>query len=307
MDPTVAIEVKNLMKKYKKIVAVDDISFTIRQGDFFGLLGQNGAGKSTAIGILCGLVNKTSGSVKIFGHDVEKKYREARAKIGLVPQEFNMDKFEEVRRVLLFNAGYFGLPKHQREARVDKLLKDLGLWDKRVTRVLQLSGGMKRKLMIARALLHEPEILILDEPTAGVDVESRHSMWRFLQDLNEKGTTILLTTHYIEEAERLCGRLGIVHDGKIIAMDDKDRLLRQFGSEIIVVTLTKQIKQIDSARFGYPVEVQDNFKLIVRVPKESFNYEDFLRKINDLPVERIETRKATLEDIFVKLTKKRGL
>ena len=243
MDPTIAIEVKNLSKRYKKVVALDNVSFSIRQGEFFGLLGKNGAGKSTAIGILCGLVNRSSGTAKIFGNDVEKDYQAARAKIGLVPQEFNMDKFEEVRKVLLFNAGYFGLSKHIREKKVDSLLKDLGLWDKRVTRVLQLSGGMKRKLMIARALLHEPEILILDEPTAGVDVESRHSMWKFLQRLNENGTTILLTTHYIEEAEKLCDTISIIDNGRLVISEKKKKIMNNYKQkklEEIFIKLTKK-------------------------------------------------------------------
>ena len=296
-----AIHIKNLVKKYGKLSAVSGISLDIMPGEFFALLGPNGAGKSSTIGSLCGLVNKTSGDVRVFGSDVESDYKLARSRIGLVPQELNMDKFEKVRQVLLFNAGYFGLSGTARIARVDSLLHELGLWSKRDAKVMQLSGGMKRKLMIARALLHNPDILILDEPTAGVDVESRRSIWEYVRKLNLAGKTIFLTTHYIEEAQQLCSRIAIINNGKIIALDSKDKIMKDFGSQEIVVTLSSAIKKLSSEQFGYPVEARGK-ELIVRVPKGDFDYKKFLKRIIDLPVEKIEMRQTRLEDIFVKLT-----
>lgn len=238
-----AITLKNLVKQYSSTRAVDNISLTINEGEFFALLGPNGAGKTTTIGILTGLVDKTSGEVKLFDKDVEKDYVEARRFIGLVPQEFNFDIFEKVYNILDFNSGYFGISKQERGRRIEKILKNLDLWDKRAAMVRTLSGGMKRKLMIARALVHEPKILILDEPTAGVDVETRRVMWSYLQQLNRSGTTILLTTHYLEEAEFLCERVAIMNHGKIIKLDQKENLLKSHGQnaklEEVFIHLTK--------------------------------------------------------------------
>ena len=222
-----AIQITDLIKEYTDIRAIDNITLEIKKGEFFGLLGQNGAGKTTIIGILTGLINRTSGEVKLFGKDVEREYVEARRLIGLVPQEFNFDIFEKVYNILDFNAGYFGIEKSERQRRIEKILRGLDLWDKKDSQARHLSGGMKRKLMIARALLHQPKILILDEPTAGVDVETRKSMWKHLHQLNKEGTTILLTTHYLEEAEALCERIAILKKGKIIKIDTKENLLKQ--------------------------------------------------------------------------------
>jgi len=226
-----AVTIKDLVKTYRDTEALKSVSLKIKEGEFFGLLGPNGAGKTTLIQILTGLCNKTSGNVELFDKDVVEDYQEARALIGLVPQEFNFDIFEKVYRILYFNAGYFCIPKKEREQRIKKVLTDLGLWEKRNSQARELSGGMKRKLMIARALMHQPKILILDEPTAGVDVETRKSMWKYLQKLNKEGTTILLTTHYLEEAEELCERIAIINRGKIIKLDSKQNLLKLQGKD----------------------------------------------------------------------------
>lgn len=237
-----AITIKDLVKTYPTTEALKGVSLTIKKGEFFALLGPNGAGKTTLIQILTGLCNKTSGEVSLFNKDVYKDYQEARALIGLVPQDFNFDIFEKVYNILYYNAGYFWIPAKDRKPRIEKILKDLGLWDKRDALAMQLSGGMKRKLMIARALIHNPKILILDEPTAGVDVETRKTMWTYLKKLNEAGTTILLTTHYLEEAESLCNRIAIINKGKIIKVETKEDLLQEHGNkklEDIFLQLTK--------------------------------------------------------------------
>ncbi|HIJ10723.1 TPA: ABC transporter ATP-binding protein [Candidatus Woesearchaeota archaeon] len=226
-----AISITNLTKTYPNTEALKGISLDIKPGEFFGLLGPNGAGKSTTIGILTGLVNKTKGKVTLFGKDVEMEYRDARALIGLVPQEFNFDIFEKVYKLLYFNAGYFEIPKDERHDRIKELLTALGLWEKRDVRMRTLSGGMKRKVMIARALLHKPKILILDEPTAGVDVETRKVMWKYLKKLNKEGTTILLTTHYLEEAEALCERIAIINHGEIVTLDTKVNLKKKHNDK----------------------------------------------------------------------------
>ena len=237
-----AISIKDLVKSYPNTEALKGVSLTIKKGEFFALLGPNGAGKTTLIQILTGLCNKTSGEVTLFNKDVYQDYVEARQLIGLVPQEFNFDIFEKVCNVLYYNAGYFWIAAKERKPRIEKILKDLNLWEKKDAMAMQLSGGMKRKLMIARALVHQPKILILDEPTAGVDVETRQTMWTYLKKLNQDGTTILLTTHYLEEAEKLCDRIAIINKGKIIKVDTKDNLLKEHGNkklEEIFLQLTK--------------------------------------------------------------------
>ena len=238
-----AISIKNLHKQYNTLTALNKINLEIKKGEFFGLLGPNGAGKTTTINILTGLTNKSSGNASLFGKDVVEDYKEARALIGLVPQEFNFSVFPTVYNILDFNGGYFGIPKKERHNRIMELLKELGLSDKKNTVMRTLSGGMKRKVMIARALMHKPRILILDEPTAGVDVETRKSLWKYFQKLNKQGTTILLTTHYIEEAEELCERIAIIHKSNIIKVEDKKDLLKSFNNvklEEIFLQLTKE-------------------------------------------------------------------
>ena len=237
-----AITIKDLVKTYSNTEALKGVSLNIQKGEFFALLGPNGAGKTTMIQVMTGLCNKTSGEVKLFNKDVYDDYVEARQLIGLVPQDFNFDIFEKVYNILYHNAGYFWIPAKERKVRIEKILKDLTLWDKRDAMAMQLSGGMKRKLMIARALIHNPKILILDEPTAGVDIETRKSMWEYFKKLNKDGTTILLTTHYLEEAEALCERIAIINKGKIIKVDTKEALLKEHGNkklEEIFLHLTK--------------------------------------------------------------------
>ena len=240
-----AITIKDLVKTYPNTEALKGVSLEIKKGEFFALLGPNGAGKTTMIQIMTGLCNKTSGEVKLFDKDVYTDYQEARALIGLVPQDFNFDIFEKVYNILYYNAGYFWIPAKERPAKIQKILTDLGLWEKRNAAARELSGGMKRKLMIARALIHNPKILILDEPTAGVDIETRKAMWEYLKKLNKEGTTILLTTHYLEEAEALCERIAIINKGKIIKLDTKENLIKTHGNkklEEIFLQLTKNDK-----------------------------------------------------------------
>jgi ABC-2 type transport system ATP-binding protein len=228
-----AITLKNLTKSYLTgVEALHDITRSVKAGEFFALLGPNGAGKTTTINILSGLANKTSGEVQLFGKDVFTDYTAARSYLGLVPQEFNLDIWETVYRTLYYNAGYFCLPRSPRAEKIEKILHTLDLWEKRHSRIRELSGGMKRKVMIARALIHEPKILILDESTAGVDVETRKLMWNYFKELNQQGVTILLTTHYIEEAEELCQRIAIINKGKIIALDKKENMLELHKAKV---------------------------------------------------------------------------
>uniref|UniRef100_UPI0040422DA8 ABC transporter ATP-binding protein n=1 Tax=Enterococcus faecalis TaxID=1351 RepID=UPI0040422DA8 len=214
---TNALEIKNLKKRYATgVEALKGIDLVVEEGDFYALLGPNGAGKSTTIGIITSLVNKTSGNVSVFGYDLDKQLVMAKQQIGLVPQEFNFNPFETVQQIVVNQAGYYGVPWKEAMIRSEKYLKQSDLWEKRNVRARMLSGGMKRRLMIARALMHEPKLLILDEPTAGVDIELRREMWTFLRELNENGTTIILTTHYLEEAEMLCRNIGIIQSGELI-------------------------------------------------------------------------------------------
>ncbi|MDF1587560.1 MAG: ABC transporter ATP-binding protein [Gammaproteobacteria bacterium] len=233
-----ALSIRNLTKTYRNgLTALKGIDLDVNQGDFFALLGPNGAGKSTTIGVISSLVTKSSGSVTIFGTDLEKDPERAKSFIGLVPQEFNFNGFEQVKHILIAQAGYYGVPAKLAEPRADELLHQLGLWDKRNTPARALSGGMKRRLMIARALVHNPQLLILDEPTAGVDIELRRSMWAFLTKINQQGTTIILTTHYLEEAENLCRNIAIIDHGNIIENTDMKSLLNKLHKETFIFYL----------------------------------------------------------------------
>ena len=233
---TIAISIKNLKKTYSNgFEALKGISMEVEEGDFFALLGPNGAGKSTTIGVLSTLVKRTSGSVEVFGKNVDTHVYETKYDLGLVPQEFNFNQFEKVQDVVITQAGYYGLPKKLATARAEKYLRKLGLWEKRNDPSRSLSGGMKRRLMIARALAHEPRLLILDEPTAGVDIELRRSMWEFLTEINASGTTIILTTHYLEEAEHLCRNIAIIDDGAIIENTSMRNLLSDLDSETFIL------------------------------------------------------------------------
>ena len=247
----VAISIKNLTKTYANgFEALKGVSLRINQGDFFALLGPNGAGKSTTIGILSTLVKRSSGAVEIFGRNVDTHVYETKYDLGLVPQEFNFNQFEKVQDVVITQAGYYGLPKKTALERSEKYLRKLGLWDKRNERSRSLSGGMKRRLMIARALAHEPRLLILDEPTAGVDIELRRSMWEFLKEINSNGTTIVLTTHYLEEAEQLCKKIAIIDEGKIIENTSMKDLLTKLDSETFILDLVQGIDSIPDSKFS---------------------------------------------------------
>ena len=297
-----AITIQDLRKEYNGTSALQGISFSIKQGEFFALLGPNGAGKTTTINILTGLTNKTSGQALLFDKDVVKDYQEARALIGLVPQEFNFDQFEKVYNVLYFNAGYFGIPRKERSPRIQKILQELQLWDKKDAKARELSGGMKRKLMIARALIHQPQILILDEPTAGVDVETRKMMWSYLKKLNQQGITILLTTHYIEEAEELCQRIAIINKGKIVVLDEKKNLLKVLESERINVYLGTKLTKIPHLLEKYHPALENNLlSFFVAANSWSTILAD-LQKAN-VDIERLETQRNKLEDIFIHFTK----
>lgn len=301
-----AITIGNLTKEYTGgTTALRSLSFSIKPGEFFALLGPNGAGKTTTINIITGLANKSSGEVQVLGKDVFTEYKEARSCIGLVPQEFNMDHFERVQNVLFFNAGYFGVRRKERAAKVEKLLHDLGLWEKRTAKIRELSSGMKRKVMIARALIHQPKILILDEPTAGVDVETRRFLWDYFQRLNRQGTTILLTTHYIEEAEELCERIAIINNGEIVALDKTENLLTLLERETVTLYLKEKVKKVPLLLKKYKAKLGDNIITLEINPKKA-DYDDLIATLHKLklPLQKIETNRATLEDVFLHLTKK---
>jgi len=239
-----ALSINNLSKTYGNgFKALEQISLDVEQGDFFSLLGPNGAGKSTTIGVVTSLITKTSGTVNVFDTDLDENAELAKSYIGLVPQEFNFNGFEQVKHILITQAGYYGMPASDAEPRADELLKQLGLWEKRHTPSRALSGGMKRRLMIARALVHKPKLLILDEPTAGVDIELRRSMWTFLRRINKEGTTIILTTHYLEEAENLCRNIAIIDKGEIVENTDMKSLLNRLDKETFVLDLKYPLLQ----------------------------------------------------------------
>ncbi len=247
-----ALEITGLRKTYRGgFEALKGIDLEVEEGDFYALLGPNGAGKSTTIGIISSLVNKTSGQVKVFGYDLDTQLTDLKRQIGLVPQEFNFNQFETVQQIVVNQAGYYGVPRSLAKERSEKYLKQLGLWDKRNEPARSLSGGMKRRLMIARALLHEPKLLILDEPTAGVDIELRRSMWDYLTKINQQGITIILTTHYLEEAETLCRNIGIIDSGRIIENTSMKRLLAQLSRETFVLDLEPGHNGADIENFNH--------------------------------------------------------
>lgn len=240
-----ALRISNLQKTYKNgPQALCGIDLEVEEGDFFALLGPNGAGKSTAIGIISSLVNKSTGTVEIFGHDLDQNPERAKACIGLVPQEFNFNMFEPVVEIVVNQGGYYGIPREEAYKRAERCLRQLDLWNKRHTEARSLSGGMKRRLMIARALVHQPRLLILDEPTAGVDIEIRHTMWEFLKRINEDGTTIILTTHYLEEAESLCRNIAIINHGRIAETAAMDEMLRRLHQETYVLDTAEPLTQL---------------------------------------------------------------
>lgn len=297
-----AIEIENLKKNYGELTAVKGVDLTVENGEFFALLGPNGAGKSTIINILCSLVNKTSGVVKINGYDIDTNPSEAKAFLGVVPQEFNFSIFETPKQILVYQAGYYGLPRKLACERADKYLKMLDLWHKKDVQSRRLSGGMKRRLMIARALMHEPKVLILDEPTAGVDVEIRHSMWELLRKLNSEGITIILTTHYLEEAENLCKKVAIIKEGEIIEYAPMRSILKKLDSSVFVVELENSIKS-DFALKDLDLKVIDSHTIEISVPK-SYSLNDVFKVLdeNGLTIADISNKSNKLEQLFLKLT-----
>ncbi|MEG9498313.1 ABC transporter ATP-binding protein [Mannheimia indoligenes] len=264
-----ALELIDLVKNYPTgVKAVKGINLVVEQGDFYALLGHNGAGKSTTIGIISSLVNKTSGSVKVFGYDLDTQKVELKHQIGLVPQEFNFNQFEKVIDVLVQQAGFYGIPRKEALIRAEKWLKQLDLWEKRTHLTRELSGGMKRRVMIARALMHNPKLLILDEPTAGVDIELRRSLWDFLRDLNSQDTTIILTTHYLEEAEMLCRHIGIIQNGELIENTSMKTLLAKLESEVFVLDLQNSVQNQPLVIQDYPHKWIDENTLEVNVKRQ---------------------------------------
>tara|TARA_B100001094_G_scaffold185069_1_gene179315 strand:- start:635 stop:1537 length:903 start_codon:yes stop_codon:yes gene_type:complete len=298
-----AIEILSLKKTYDSgDEAVKGIDLNIKKGSFFGLLGPNGAGKTTTIGILTGLVNKTSGSAKILGHDIIDDFKSARKSIGLSPQEINLDVFFSIRQILLFQAGYYGVTQKLAEDRVDTILKKLDLYHKRNETSRHLSGGMKRRIQIAKALVHDPPILILDEPTAGVDIELRHMLWDYLKELNNEGKTILLTTHYIEEAEKLCDEIAIINNGEIIKQGQTKSIIKEVSLNTIEVEVDSTNGLNPSNDFDF--SIHEN---IVKIQTKEVNKEigKIIKKIEETTtINNINIINSSLEDAFLKLTNK---
>ena len=302
---TPAIDIKGLTKSYGELKALNGVNISIKKGEFFGLLGPNGAGKTTTINILTGLVFKESGSTKVFGKDTIKDFRYTRSKIGIAAQEFSVDWFFPIEKLLFFQAGYYGIKPKDAKPLVDSLLNRLGLSSKRNSRLRQLSGGMKRRFQIAKALVHDPEILILDEPTAGVDVELRRDLWKYLQDLHSRGKTILLTTHYIEEAELLCENVAIIDNGKILKMGAPKELTRELGEAGITVVLENLngLNKKDLENYKY---TNDKNRLHFSVKDPDEELPKIIRVLSNagLHIQKIESNKSSLEDVFLNLTGK---
>ncbi len=301
-----ALEISGLKKTYQNgVQALRGIDLHIAPGDFFALLGPNGAGKSTTIGILASLVTKTAGEVRIFGHDLVKDRVRAKSCIGLVPQEFNFSVFETCEQIVVNQAGYYGVPRNEAKKRAKVLLGELGLWEKRSTQARMLSGGMKRRLMIARALMHAPKLLVLDEPTAGVDIELRRSMWDFLIELNRSGTTILLTTHYLEEAEQLCRNIAIIDHGKIIENTSMRALLNKLDVETFVLDLDEKSPKVDELG-EFIFRYRDEHCIEVDVPKHiGLNRLFALLDGKNVRVISMRNKANRLEELFVRLIQRK--
>tara|TARA_B100001013_G_scaffold90716_1_gene50435 strand:+ start:477 stop:1391 length:915 start_codon:yes stop_codon:yes gene_type:complete len=297
-----ALEINNLTKIYpNKLIALNSINLNVNQGDFFALLGPNGAGKSTAIGIICDLTKKTSGSVKIFGHCIDENNDAAKSCIGIVPQEINFSLFETCLEIVVNQGGFYGIKRSHATKRAEKYLRKLNLWEKRNERSRNLSGGMKRRLMIARALVHEPKMLILDEPTAGVDVELRRSMWDFLIDINQQGVTIVLTTHYLEEAESLCKNIAIINHGKIVENTSMKELLSKLNKETFIFDLNNPIKELPNLD-DYNLKLIDTTTIEVEVDRErNINklFEILTKK--NINITSMRNKTSRLEELFLKL------
>ncbi len=302
-----ALTLRQLSKTYANgLEALRGIDLEVAEGEFFALLGPNGAGKSTTIGIICSLVRKSGGSVQVFGHDLDRELSAAKACIGLVPQEFNFNQFEPVVEIVVNQAGYYGIPRELAQQRAETYLKQLGLWEKRRVMARELSGGMKRRLMIARALVHEPKLLILDEPTAGVDIEIRRSTWDFLRATNARGVTIILTTHYLEEAESLCRHIAIIDQGRIVENDRMSALLGRLHLETFVLNLRRPLAEPPAAP-GYALRRVDEWTLEADVSKDR-GLNGLFQDLSAQGVEVVSLRNKTnrLEELFVRLVNRNG-
>ena len=300
-----ALSIAGLVKTYdNNFKALKGIDLEVSQGDFFALLGPNGAGKSTTIGVICSLVRKSSGKVKIFGIDIDEDFSAAKQYVGIVPQEFNFNQFEKPIDILVTQAGYYGIPAPVATERAEKYLKQLGLWEKRNMPSRSLSGGMKRRLMIARALIHQPQLLVLDEPTAGVDIELRRSMWSFLEEINRQGTTIILTTHYLEEAERLCRNIAIIDKGVIVQNTSVKNLIKQLNKETFVLDIKQEIK--DSPLLDeYPITMVDSHTLEVAVDKnKSLNLLFSMLSEQGIEIISMRNKANRLEELFIDMVEK---
>ncbi|MCL6417201.1 ABC transporter ATP-binding protein [Aestuariirhabdus sp. Z084] len=301
------VSVNQLSKTYESgFSALTDISLDIQRGEIFALLGPNGAGKTTLISIVCGIVNPSQGEVLADGHDIVRDYRSARSKIGLVPQELSTDSFESVWATVTFSRGLFG--KSPNDAYIEQILRQLSLWDKRHSQLRELSGGMKRRVMIAKALSHEPEILFLDEPTAGVDVELRRDMWNMVRELRERGVTIILTTHYIEEAEEMADRIGVINKGQLILVEDKKTLMSKLGKKELRVFLQTPLKAIPTTLESYQLELCDDGHALVYkydTQKTETGIAELLRSLSEqgLEVKDLHSSESSLEEIFVSLVR----
>jgi ABC-2 type transport system ATP-binding protein len=302
-----ALSVRGLTKTYRNgVEALKGIDLDVEQGDFFALLGPNGAGKTTLIGIITSLINKTAGEARVFGHDIDRELEAAKSCIGVVPQEINFNMWESPFTIVVNQAGFYGIPRPVARVRAEKYLKQLQLWDKRGGISRALSGGMKRRLMIARALMHEPRLLILDEPTAGVDIEIRRSMWDFLREINDRGTTIILTTHYLEEAETLCRNIAIINGGRIVERDRMSSLLRRLHVQTFVLNVRDPLAAAPRLD-GYDTVLVDDHTLEVEVSKDE-NLNDIFARLSALGIEVLSMRNKVnrLEEIFMALVEGRG-
>jgi ABC-2 type transport system ATP-binding protein len=302
-----ALVLQQLTKTYKNgIKALAGIDLTVEEGDFFALLGPNGAGKTTSIGIVTSLVNKTSGSVTVFGHDLDTDLAAAKSCIGVVPQEINFNQFETIFTIVVNQAGFYGIDRAIAKERAEKYLKQLQLWDRRNSIARSLSGGMKRRLMIARALMHEPKLLILDEPTAGVDIEVRRSMWEFLRNINEQGTTIILTTHYLEEAENLCRNVAIIDRGRIIERDTMANVLRKLQTEVFVFNSRDPMNVLPDLP-GFRLSLPDSHTLEVEISQGQSLNDVFSRlSAQGIEVGSMRNKANRLEELFIRLVDGRG-
>ena len=301
-----ALEIKNLKKVYaNEVVALKGIDLVVERGDFFALLGPNGAGKSTTIGIISSLITKDHGSISICGVDIDENFPLAKSKLGVVNQEFNFSQFEKVRDVIMAQAGYYGVDPKTAATRTEEYLKKLGIWDKRDVFIRELSGGQKRRVMIIKALIHKPELLILDEPTAGVDIELRRGLWDFMIDINKAGTTIILTTHYLEEAENLCRNIAIIDNGTIIENTKMDDLLQKLENQVFTIETNENLPN-DLKIDGFDLTIEDDKKFSVIIPKDlSMNKLFEKSSFKNLEVTNIRNQTNRLEELFINLTSKK--